>query len=372
MSSPTTSPKANPRRPIDPSALISSTQLRRKKTESHSVSKMPPISTHTPSAGSRDLFKASPFKPQIRRPSPASHGGHAQSTPASKTKLDDLEFNTRDRRSGTRSGNKRLSLLRIETEPGLKDLNTSQTSKQLAKSTTSNKTTISLVPNPSTPISNRNLNGHKPISLFGMAHQKNLPRGLSASNIRKVKSKNIRVTSIVTPGHSKISSFAISDRKPSETLQESVREPRKPSDEEEFSIPDIGATKHSLKGSGAVKAYAANTHKGLVRDYNEDRVSIILNISKPPTSTYQGVWPTCSYFAIFDGHGGETCAEFLRDNLHQMIVRNESFPQDPVTALQKGCAEAETKFMEQAQSSHLAVDRSGSCAIIVLIVGKTL
>jgi len=330
---------------------------------------MPPIVTHTPSGGSRDLFKASPFKPQIRRPSPSTQGSLGHSRPGSKAKLEDLEFN-REKRAGTRSGNKRLSLLRIETEPGLKDLNTSGTSKQMTRSTTSNKTTMNIVLNPTTPISNRNLEAHRPISLFGLANQKNLPRGLSANNIRKVKPKNIRVTSIVTPGHSKFASMAISERKVSENLQESVREPRKPSEEEEFTLPDIGATKHSLKGSGAVKAYAANTHKGLVRDYNEDRVSIILNISKPATSTYQGVWPTCSYFAIFDGHGGETCAEFLRDNLHQMIVRNESFPQDPVTALQKGCAEAETKFMEQAQSSHLSVDRSGSCAIIVLIVGK--
>ena len=30
-----------------------------------------------------------------------------------------------------------------------------------------------------------------------------------------------------------------------------------------------------------IKAYAANTHFGLFRNYNEDRVSIILSISKP-------------------------------------------------------------------------------------------
>ena len=30
-----------------------------------------------------------------------------------------------------------------------------------------------------------------------------------------------------------------------------------------------------------VRGYAANTHQGLIRNYNEDRVSIILNISEP-------------------------------------------------------------------------------------------
>jgi len=31
-----------------------------------------------------------------------------------------------------------------------------------------------------------------------------------------------------------------------------------------------------------VLAYAANTNQGIIRNYNEDRVSIILNILKPP------------------------------------------------------------------------------------------
>ena len=64
-----------------------------------------------------------------------------------------------------------------------------------------------------------------------------------------------------------------------------------------------------------MKAYAANTNQGVVRQYNEDRVAIILNISKPPEITCDN-WPKCSFFAIYDGHGGEKCADFLRDNLH--------------------------------------------------------
>jgi len=46
-------------------------------------------------------------------------------------------------------------------------------------------------------------------------------------------------------------------------------------------IPNYEPTKCSFKNSGAVKGYAANTNKGLIRNYNEDRVSIILNIMKP-------------------------------------------------------------------------------------------
>jgi len=52
------------------------------------------------------------------------------------------------------------------------------------------------------------------------------------------------------------------------------------------------------------------------RNYNEDRVAIILNIMKPKAKVYDNEWPKCSFFGIYDGHGGHTCADFLRDYLH--------------------------------------------------------
>ena len=64
-------------------------------------------------------------------------------------------------------------------------------------------------------------------------------------------------------------------------------------------------------------AYGANTNQGIVRNYNEDRVAIILNIMKPKSKQYIGEdWPKCSFFGIYDGHGGNVCADFLRDYLH--------------------------------------------------------
>ena len=53
------------------------------------------------------------------------------------------------------------------------------------------------------------------------------------------------------------------------------------------------------------------------RNYNEDRVAIILNIMKPKSKEVQNdYWPKCSFFGIYDGHGGSGCADFLRDSLH--------------------------------------------------------
>jgi protein phosphatase 2C family protein 2/3 len=86
--------------------------------------------------------------------------------------------------------------------------------------------------------------------------------------------------------------------------------------------------KFACKKNGVVNSYAANTHQGIVRNYNEDRVSIILNIIKPKFKQVEE-WPRCSFFAVYDGHGGAACADYLRDQLHQLIVRDDNFPQNP-------------------------------------------
>lgn len=82
----------------------------------------------------------------------------------------------------------------------------------------------------------------------------------------------------------------------------------------------VDRSKTSSKKNGIVRAYAANTNRGIIRNYNEDRVSIILNILKPQNRMGEE-WPKCSFFGVFDGHGGNACADYLRDNLHQFVIR---------------------------------------------------
>jgi protein phosphatase 2C family protein 2/3 len=81
----------------------------------------------------------------------------------------------------------------------------------------------------------------------------------------------------------------------------------------------IEEAKTSTKSFGNIVSFAANTHCGNSRNYNEDRVSIIVNI-KCPKSKDPKTWPVCSYFAIYDGHGGALCADFLKARLHKTIV----------------------------------------------------
>jgi protein phosphatase 2C family protein 2/3 len=82
-------------------------------------------------------------------------------------------------------------------------------------------------------------------------------------------------------------------------------------------LRDFEKAKFASKTHGLITSYAANTHQGIQRNYNEDRVSIILNMTKPANKNLLGKeWPKCSFFAIYDGHGGSLCADFLKDNLH--------------------------------------------------------
>ena len=116
-----------------------------------------------------------------------------------------------------------------------------------------------------------------------------------------------------------------------------------------------------------IKSFAVNSYQGLIRDYNEDKVSIILSINKP--KNYDEYWPICSYLAIYDGHGGSKCCDYLRDNLHRFIIKNEFFPKFPEKSILKGIEIAEKNFKEIAIENN---DYSGSCAIIILLIDEYL
>jgi protein phosphatase 2C family protein 2/3 len=86
-----------------------------------------------------------------------------------------------------------------------------------------------------------------------------------------------------------------------------------------------------------------------------------------PENKDPATWPKCSFFAIYDGHGGSMCADFLKDHLHQIIITQTCFPSDPRKALAEGCRIAEERFLRMADMGS-RFDKSGSCAIIVLTV----
>lgn len=74
----------------------------------------------------------------------------------------------------------------------------------------------------------------------------------------------------------------------------------------------------STKSFDKVRGFAACTFQGTVRQYNEDRISIILSMKQPPENT-SPYWPKVNFFGVYDGHGGNACSEFLKTRLHQIV-----------------------------------------------------
>ena len=117
-------------------------------------------------------------------------------------------------------------------------------------------------------------------------------------------------------------------------------------------------TNHSL-----LIGFTSNTNKGLYRKENEDRISIVLNILKPPSRSKES-WPRILYFGLFDGR--TKCCDYLAKNLHHFIFSNNCFPNDPIQAIYNGFYEIESYFLSDLSN----ISQSGSCAIIVIIMSN--
>ena len=122
--------------------------------------------------------------------------------------------------------------------------------------------------------------------------------------------------------------------------------------------------KTSVKPQGLIKAFAACTSKGLIRSYNEDRVSIV------PRIKINELERRVSYFALFDGHGGAGCADFLAENLHQIFFNYLRSSCDVLSALENSFSFAEKTFFNSFFQK--TFENSGSCACSVVINGKNL
>ena len=133
--------------------------------------------------------------------------------------------------------------------------------------------------------------------------------------------------------------------------------------------------KHSTNSFDIISAYGVNTYKGIIRNYNEDRVSIVVNAKKPKhfeESNNNNSWPNVRFFGIFDGHAGNKCAEYLKNNLHNYIIESPHFPTFPLKSIFEGFKLCENNYLESINSKpfNQYTDYSGSCAIIVLIINK--
>ena len=140
----------------------------------------------------------------------------------------------------------------------------------------------------------------------------------------------------------------------------------------------------SSKSFGLINSYAANTNQGIDRNYNDDRVKIMINMNRPNNYMKKTPWPLISFFGIFDGHNGDHCAEFLRQNLLQYIYTNPNFPKNIEKSLKEAFIQADKDYlknfllmkdtninMNDIPNSNYHLDyynNSGSCGLILLLV----
>ena len=131
--------------------------------------------------------------------------------------------------------------------------------------------------------------------------------------------------------------------------------------------------KFSNKQIGPLKSFSYNSFQGLFKDYNEDRVSICSLVKKPASSKMK-TWPKISYFAVFDGHGGEECAEFLKNNYLNYLVENPNFPFDIKLSMIETFQKIEEAFFKlHCKEDNLEEsDKSGSCALVLIIFDNKL
>lgn len=111
-----------------------------------------------------------------------------------------------------------------------------------------------------------------------------------------------------------------------------------------------------------IRAFASSTHSGNVKPFNEDRVSVVPRLSNE--------YPDISLFAVYDGHGGQGCAEFLKESMPHFVARQPDLRTETARALTNAFKEAEEEFMRKNEV--VIKDRSGSCACLVLVVGSTV
>ena len=115
--------------------------------------------------------------------------------------------------------------------------------------------------------------------------------------------------------------------------------------------PSIIPFDNEFSNEDIIKGYAYNTSMGKYRDYNEDTITA----TKILNDTY--------FFAVYDGHGGNGCSLFLKENLHKYI---KSFSKEGINDA--------VNIVENIFLNEIALDKngfendhSGSCAIMALI-----
>ena len=119
-----------------------------------------------------------------------------------------------------------------------------------------------------------------------------------------------------------------------------------------------------------ISGYGSNSYNGKIKNYNEDMVKTLVNVEKKVVINNQIISPNISYFGIFDGHGGDKCSKFLKNNLDTILFNSKYFPINIKESIKDAFQKIEIQFSRHAIKNGKLVDKSGSCALIALIINS--
>ena len=131
--------------------------------------------------------------------------------------------------------------------------------------------------------------------------------------------------------------------------------------------------KHSNESSENFAGFGVNSYNGKVKKKNEDRIKVvahqIVQSRKDPNKKFN-----VSYFSIFDGHSGKKCSDFLKKRFFEFLMSSSFFPDEPLRAIKESFQKAESHFFKKAYDpiNNILLDKSGSCALIMLIINNIL
>ncbi len=118
----------------------------------------------------------------------------------------------------------------------------------------------------------------------------------------------------------------------------------------------------SSNSNTLIKGYAYNTSKGIIRNYNEDTITVIkIKLNNKNDEFFY-------FFGVFDGHGGNGCSLYLKENFHNFIKEFS------VDSLRNAVYQSENEFLTKKalDENNNICDSSGSCGTIAIVKNNKL
>lgn len=126
----------------------------------------------------------------------------------------------------------------------------------------------------------------------------------------------------------------------------------------------IPLAKCVVKPYGNVAGFAVNSINGLVKSFNEDRITVLMNAQDKFERLKVKKLRQCNYFGLYKGHGGQECSEFAKEKLHNILLSKiDGFNPGPI--IKETFASIDSELLAETRKSHQS-DSSG-CSVLGVI-----